>query len=315
MFETIVVGGGPAGLSAALTLGRALRHVLVLDSGEPRNAPATAMHNFLTRDGFPPAELRRIAREELTHYPTIELRDVPAVDAEPLIEGGFAVTLTDGGVERARRLLLATGLVDELPAIEGMAALWGRGVFHCPYCHGFEVRGRPLAVLGGNGAAVHLALHLTRIGSDVVLCTHGADDLAPDTHGLLDAQGVAVRTEPLVRVEGGDGHLERIVFADGPPLARYALFGGNRTRQRSELPTQLGCALFEDGSVEVNDFGQTSVSGVSAAGDMARRASFPGTAAAVIAAAASGMFAAAVLDKELLAADLGLQSPLLNAKR
>jgi thioredoxin reductase len=313
MFDAIVVGGGPAGLAAALTLGRALRHVLVLDSGEPRNAPAAAMHNFLTRDGFPPAELRRVAREDLTHYPTVTLRDVAVVDAMPLPDDGFEVQLGDGSVERARRLVLATGLVDELPAIEGMAALWGRGVFHCPYCHGFEVRGKPLAVLGADGPAVNLALHLTRIGSDVVLCTNGPADLGPDTDALLETQGVAVRPEPVVRVDGGDGHFERLVFADGPPLARYALFGGNRTRQRSELPAQLGCARFEDDSVEVDDFGRTSVPGLSAVGDMARRASF-GVVAAVVAAAASGMIAAAFLDKELLAADLGLGSPLVGAK-
>ncbi len=214
----------------------------------------------------------------------------------------------------ARRLLLASSLIDELPAIEGTADLWGRGVFHCPYCHGFEVWGKPLAVLGASRSAVHLALHLTRIGSDVVLCTNGPVELGPETRELLAAQGVAVRTEPIVRVEGSNGHLERIVFAEGPPRARHALFGGNRTRQRSELPAQLGCARFDDDSVEVDDFGRTSVPGLSAAGDMARRAGF-GTAAAVVVAAPSGMMAASFLDKDLLAADHGVESPFAGAKR
>ncbi|MGH2614144.1 MAG: NAD(P)/FAD-dependent oxidoreductase [Thermomicrobiales bacterium] len=312
MYDAIVIGGGPAGLSGALTLGRALRQTLAIDAGEPRNAPAAAMHNFISRDGLPPAELRRIAREELAHYSTVEIRDGAVVNAGRLPDGGFAVTLADGAVAQGRRLLLATGVVDELLPIDGLAALWGRGVFHCPYCHGFEVRDTPLAVLGATPAAINLALHLRRFSADVVLCTDGQDSLDPETQVLLDGQGVAVRHEPVVRVEGRDGHLEHVVFADGEPLPRHALFGGTaRTRQRSELPVQLGCTLLEDGNVEVNDFAQTSVDGVYAAGDMARRASFP-TPAAVIAAAASGAFAGAVIDKDLLATDLGLPNPFMS---
>ncbi|MBA2520810.1 MAG: NAD(P)/FAD-dependent oxidoreductase [Chloroflexia bacterium] len=312
MYDVIIVGGGPAGLSAAITMGRGLRPTLLLDAGEPRNANAAAMHNFISRDGFPPAELRRLAREEISRYPTVEVRDQAVVGAESRPDGAFEVRLADGRVERARRMLLATGLVDELPSILGLAPMWGRSVLHCPYCHGFEVRNTLLAVLGATPHAVNLALHLKRFSDDVVLCTNGPADLDVETRALLDEQGVAVRQEPVVRLEGRDGDLERIVFAAGEPLLRQAMFCFSQPRQGSELPAQLGCFLLEEGSVEVDDFGQTSVRGVYAVGDMARRRTFP-VPAAIIAAAASGTFTGAVIDKDLLATDLGLPHPLLAA--
>jgi thioredoxin reductase len=174
--DVVIVGGGPAGLNAALTLGRARRSVLLVDSGRPRNAPAQAVHGFLTRDGLPPAELRRIGRQQLAAYPTVEVRDTEVLDVRIVGEpsGGFLVTLAEGSVTRARRLLLATGLVDQLPPIDGLAELWGNSVLHCPYCHGFEVRGQALAVLGGDPRAIQLAAHLTRFSPDVALCTNGA---------------------------------------------------------------------------------------------------------------------------------------------
>jgi thioredoxin reductase len=315
MFDVIVVGGGPSGLAAAMTLGRALRSTLVIDSGEPRNAPAPEMHNFISRDGTPPSELRGITRQELERYSTVELRDTTVVSATSLGDGAFDVRLADGAVERSRRLLLATGLVDELPAVDGLAELWGRGVFHCPYCHGFEVRDTALAVLGAEQSAVHLALHLTRFSRDVVLCTNAAGELDAETRALLTTQSVPVRDEAIARLEGSDGHLERVVFAGGETFDRDAMFCGiARLRQRSDLPAQLGCTTFEDGCVEVNDFGQTSVPGVYAVGDMSRRASLPGPTAAVIAAAASGTLAGVAIDKELLATDVGIHNPLAGAR-
>lgn len=315
MFDVIVVGGGPAGLAAAMTLGRALRSTLVIDSGEPRNAPAREMHNFISRDGTPPSELRRITRQELERYSTVELRDALVASATPLGDGAFEVRLANGAIERGRRLLLATGLVDELPPVGGLPELWGRGVFNCPYCHGFEIRNTALAVLGAEQSAVHLALHLTRFSRDVVLCTNAAGELDAETRALLATNDVPVREESIARLEGSDGHFKRVVFTRGDTLDRDAMFCGiSRLRQRSDLPAQLGCTTFEDGCVEVSDFGQTSVPGVYAVGDMGRRASLPGPIAAVIAAAASGMIAGVAIDKELLAVDLGINSPLAGAR-
>jgi thioredoxin reductase len=160
-YDVVIAGGGPAGLNAALVLGRVRRQVLVADSGQYRNACAPAMHGFLTRDGADPADLRRIARAELAAYPSVRLADT-AVESAAADGGGFEVRLAGGHAAATRRLLLATGLADELPGVEGLAGLWGRGVYHCPYCHGWEVRDQPVAVLGGDDTAAHLALGLVR---------------------------------------------------------------------------------------------------------------------------------------------------------
>jgi thioredoxin reductase len=311
--DVVIVGGGPAGLNAALTLGRARRRVLLVDSGQPRNAPAQAVHGFLTRDGLPPAELRRIGREQLAPYPSVEVRnseilDVQAIGAPAGSGGGFAVTLADRSVTRARRLLLATGLVDQLPAIDGLAELWGTSVLHCPYCHGWEVRDQALAVLGSDQRAIQLAAHLTRFSPDVVLCTNGAAPLDAACLQLLAGLGVAVREEPIQRLDGDGGRLRRIVFAAGPPLARQAAFVRAPYRQRSPLPARLGCALLEDGTVQVDDLGRTSVPGVYAAGDLARRPSLPFATAQVVMAAAAGATAAVAIDQHLLVDDLQLQA-------
>ncbi len=298
MLDVVIVGGGPAGLNAALMLGRARRKVLLLDSGQPRNATVHAMHGFLSRDGMDPAALRQTAREQLAAYPTVQVRDVEVQAAAP--EGGqFTLTLSDGTTEQARRLLLATGVVDQLPSIPGLGELWGRGVFNCPYCDGWEVRDQPLAVLAADPRNLQLALHLTRWSPDVLLCTNGTADLDEDARRLLAAHKVQLRQEPITGLDGAGGRLQRVVFAESEPAERAAAFLHAPTCQRSDLPVQLGCALLEDGSVMVDDLGQTSVPGVLAAGDMARRPSMPLPGAQVVIAAAEGAIAAVAIDQML----------------
>ncbi|MGK5558386.1 NAD(P)/FAD-dependent oxidoreductase [Actinomadura kijaniata] len=313
MFDAVIIGAGPAGMAAALTLGRVHRPVLVVDAGEGRNAPAGAVHNFLTRDGTPPAELRGLGREELAAYPAVEVRAGTVTGARASQQGGFHLRLSGGGEVGARRVLLATGLADDLPGPRGVEEMWGRSAFHCPYCHGYECTGRRVAVLGAEPARVRLALQLSRFAADVVLCTDGGP-LDPESWETLTANGVAVRCEAVVRLEGTDGDLEHLVFESGPPLARDAVFVVNVARQRSGLAADLGCANFADGCVEVDEFGRTSVPGVYAAGDMARRAGMPVPMAAVIAAAASGTVAAAAIDQDLLGADFGLPDPFARVR-
>jgi thioredoxin reductase len=308
MDDAIIVGGGPAGLAAALTLGRGRRRVLLVDAGEGRNAPAAAVHNLLAHDGTPPEELRRIGREQLARYGSVRLREAGVERAQALPEEGFRLRLGSGEVVAARRLLLATGLVDELPAIDGLAALWGRSAFHCPYCHGFEVSGRRLAVLGAGPERVRLALQLTRFTDDLVLCTNG-EPLDREPAGLLAANGVPVVDAPVTRFEGGDGRLARIVLEGAAALERDAVFIPTMLRQRSELAARLGCALLPDGCVEVDELARTSVPGVYAAGDMAHRAALPRPFAAVSWASASGTLAGAMLDQDLLGADFRLPVP------
>jgi thioredoxin reductase len=303
MLDAVIVGGGPAGLNAALLLGRARREVLVCDSGQPRNAGVHAMHGFLSRDGTNPTALRRVGRDQLGAYPTVSVRDV-AVDAVTRDEERFTVSLGDGSQTQARRLLLATGVADQLPPIPGLAELWGRGVFNCPYCDGWEVRDQPLAVLAADARNLQLALHLTRWSPDVLLCGDGAADLDDDTRRMLDAHKVQLRAEPIARLDGGGGRLQRIVFDQGEPAERAAAFLHAPTRQRSDLPRQLGCELLDDGSVQVDDLGQTSVPGVLAAGDMARRPTMPVPGAQVVIAAAEGAIAAVAIDQTLALQEL-----------
>ena len=306
MLDVTIVGGGPAGLAAALTLGRVRRETLVVDSREPRNAASPAMHNFLSRDGTPPAELRAIARAELEVYPTVRVREAVVTTIRRMGEDGFEIALGGGEVVRARRVLLATGVVDELPPIDGLAALWGRAVLHCPYCHGWEVRDSPLAVLGASPGHTRLALHLTRLSGDVALLTNGEALDEPDARRLLERSGVTIREEPIVRVEGEGDDVVHIMFDGAPALARRAIFAHPSTRQRCALAEELGCEILEDGSVAVDDFGRTSVPGVFAVGDMARRTTMPYPVAAVIAAAASGTIAGGRIDQELVGEEFRL---------
>ena len=261
-YDVVIVGGGFAGLSAALLLGRSRRRVLVSDTGKTRNAVAHESHGFFTRDGATPAELVRIGREQLRPYETVELCSV-GVKAAKAHSKGFEITLDDETRIACRKLLLATGVVDEMPEIEGFKELWGKSIFHCPYCHGWEVRDQPLALFGG----IELAELLKGWSDDLVLCTDGAT-LSEDESRLLSKNNIAIREERIVRVEGKNGQLENIVFANGETLARKAIFIRPKQHQHSVFAKQLGCEFTDFGTVKVDDFGQTSVPGVYAGGDM-----------------------------------------------
>jgi thioredoxin reductase len=302
MFDALIVGGGPAGLNAAMMLGRVRRPVLLVDSGHPRNLASPSMHGFLSRDGADPAEVLRAGRAELDRYPSIETWETQITDV--VSEDGRFRSITANGKEaESRRVLLATGVTDELPAIEGLAPLWGRGVYHCPYCHGWEVRDQQVAVLGDDDDAADLALTLARLGCQVTLLAAGLLGVGDDVQHALVKHGVDARPDQLLRVEGQPGALT-LRLASGDTLERHALFVHAPRRQHSDLACRLGCSLFDDGSVEVNELGQTTVPGVYAAGDMCRTPAMPGPAAQVIMAAAQGARAAVVIDKELAFTDL-----------
>jgi thioredoxin reductase len=297
MFDVIIAGGGPAGLQAALVLARARRRVLLCDSDQPRNTVTGAVHGFISRDGLDPTELRRIATEELRRYPTVELRAVAIAAARPERDS-FAVTLADGEQERARKLILTTGVIDQLPPIAGLDTLWGTAAFHCEYCDGYELRDQGLALLDSGATAALQALVLRDWSTDVVLCTNGPSELTAEDRARLAAGGIAVREEPITRLEPtGEG--VRIAFGDKGSLDRRAVFTRPRTHQRSDLAAQLGCNALEDGSIEINDFGQTTVPGVYAAGDMAKRPTMPFPAAQAVHAASAGGIAAVGTHREL----------------
>jgi thioredoxin reductase len=297
MYDTIIVGGGPAGLSAALILGRCRRKVLLCNAGASRNARTYAMYGFITRDGMKPAEFLGIAREQLRHYDTIELRDVEVTDARR-VENRFEVTLQDGTSPTARTLLLATGVVDHIPEITGLDPLYGCSVHHCPYCDGYEARDQPIAIYGRGEKGKGLALELTAWSRDLVLCTDGASELSAEDLTRLARNNIAVREEPIARLEGTDGMLERIVFVNGETLARRSLFFSTGHHQHSDLAAKLGCKLTAKGAVETGEYEVTNIPCLYVAGDASRHVQL------VIVAAAEGAEAAFAINTALLKEDL-----------
>jgi thioredoxin reductase len=297
MFDVIIVGAGPAGLSAALVLGRCRRRVLICDAGHPRNAASHALHCFLTRDGTKPAEFLRIAREELGAYETIELRQTEVTEAQSLARG-FEVTLSTGERVSSRKLLLATGVVDDLPKIEGLPEFYGRSVFHCPYCDGWEKRDQPIAIYGRGENGLGLSLELLLWSRDLVLLTDGPAGLSSLELGRLARHAITIREDPIERLAGNNGNLERIVFANGETLARRAMFFSTSQRQTCNLAERLGCELTEQGCVDTGDYETTNVPGLYVAGDSSRLVQF------VIVAASEGAQAAVAINKELMKEDL-----------
>ena len=294
LYDIVIVGGGPAGLSAALALGRARKRVLLCDAGPRRNAAAERVHNFVTRDGTPPDEFRRLAREQLAHYPNVEVRDV-LVESIAGTRGAFDVVLSDGRVE-ARRVLLCTGLIDATPAIEGLRELWGHAVFQCPYCHGWEVQDRRWGYLALGAEAQHVALFSVQLRGwtrDVVVFTNGALELPEDARARLHAAGVRIETAPVARLARSGDRLEAVELADGTAVSCDALFAHPPQRQVA-LIDALGLALDEGGMVRIDPMTrETSIPGVYAAGDLTTRAQ------AAILGAAAGMEAAARINAEL----------------
>ena len=302
-YDVVVVGGGAAGLSAALVLTRARRRVAVVDAGQPRNAPAAHMHGFLGSDGLPPGELLTAGRKEVAGYgghllfgQVTRVAAVPgsSARANPL---SFEVAVDDGLALRARRVLVTTGLRDEFPDLPGMRERWGRDLLHCPYCHGHEVRDQPLGVLGGSAEAVAHA-HLVRQWSDdVVLFAHG-EVLAANQREQLAARSVRVVDTPVTRLVVEDDRLVGVELVSGRVVPRSAVFVRPRFVPHDTLLTDLGCALNATGWVDTDATGRTSVPGVWAAGNAVNPR------AQVITAAGEGSAAAIAINNDLVEEDL-----------
>jgi thioredoxin reductase len=297
-YDVIIVGAGPAGLSAALILGRSRRTVLVCDHGKPRNAASHALHGFLTRDGIHPREFLSTGRKELERYATVQLRDIEVTDAECSSDGGFRITFADGSIGRSRKLLIATGVCDNLPRIEGIEELYGQSVFHCPYCDGWEVRDQPIAVYGQGARGVGLSLELTAWSRDLILCTDGPADISEEDRARLSRNGVSICEARVTVLEGRDGILQRIQFDTGQSIARSALFFTTGQFQQSALAIRLGCEINEKGTVRTGKYESTHLSGLYVAGDASRAVQW------VIVAAAEGAEAAFAINTDLIREDL-----------
>ena len=281
LFDVVIVGGGPAGLSAALNLGRARKRVLLCDAGPRRNAAAKEIHGFVTRDGTPPSEFRRIGREQLEPYGSVEARDVQVEEIRGE-KGAFEVRLSTGIVQ-ARRILLCTGMIDELPDIEGFRELWGHSIFQCPYCHAWEEQDRRFGFLAPGPELLEFALLLRGWTNDVTVLTDGRFAVQTD----LESAGVRIEERRIARISKGE-----VELVDGGSLPLDVLFARPPQRQVG-LVNALGLALDSGGYVVVDEGRQTSVAGIYAAGDLATPMQ------SAILAAAAGMQAAARINHEL----------------
>ena len=293
VYDTVIVGGGPAGLSAALILGRCRRRVLLCDTGTPRNSRARALHGFLTRDGVPPLDLLAMGHEELKPY-GIESRRIAVTGITPSSEA-FHVQLADNSSLRTLTVLLASGIRDDVPAIPGLADCFGTSVHHCPYCDGWEVRDRQLVVIGQRSKAAGLALALKTWTDSVVLCSHGPAGLRRAQREQLAAHKIEIDERVVAGVDHADGRIRQLCFDDDGSRRCDAIFIASGQRQQSDLAGQLGCLLTRNGLVKTDHLGQTCVPGVYVVGDASRDVQF------VVVAAAEGAKAAVGIHKALQA--------------
>ncbi|MCW2133069.1 NAD(P)/FAD-dependent oxidoreductase [Arthrobacter sp. VKM Ac-2550] len=308
LYDVVIVGGGAAGLGAALTLARARRSVLIIDSGEARNAPAGHVHNYLGREGTPPGELYAIGREEVLGYGA-EIVSGTVTTASKENDGGFRVGIDGGRSVRSRRLLVTTGLVDRLPPIEGLAERWGRDVVHCPYCHGWEVRDQAIGVIAVNiGLAMHQALLWRQWTDDVTLFLHTAEEPSPEQAEQLEARGITVVTGEVAAVETESDVLAGVRLTSGEVFARQAVAVATRMDARAGFLDDLGLEVAEQkfGDFVMGTFvpseptGATSVPGVYVAGNVTNLS------AQVIVAAAAGVNTGAMINADLMVEDTQL---------
>jgi thioredoxin reductase len=297
IWDVLIAGAGPAGLSAALVLGRARRKVLLCDTGTPRSWAAREMHSFLTRDGIPPAEFRQLAHTELAHYPSVVFRAAEVTTASRAADGYFIVTIGKRRTVRARKLLIATGVFDHLPKLAGIEEFFGTSVFQCPYCDGWETRDAPIAVYGKRRRGFEMARAMTAWSDNIVLCTDGAAMLSVTEGTCLQRNGIAVMEQRIERLEGTRGKLRQIVFRDGTRLERSALFFDTPCSGQSKLAQALGCQFSRHGGIKCGQYEATSVPGVFAAGNIIKDVQL------VIVAAAEGTRAAFGINRALTRED------------
>ncbi|MBC5993933.1 NAD(P)/FAD-dependent oxidoreductase [Pontibacter cellulosilyticus] len=291
MYDVLIIGGGPAGLNAAMILGRSRRKVAVFDSGKPRNRWAKNMNGFLTNDGISPKEFIEKGREELAKY-EVELIDLK-IEAATYTKGEFMLTDAEGKVYRSKKLLLATGLKDHLPQVEGIEELYGKSVHHCPYCDGWESRDKAIAVYGKGRDGIGQALAMKNWSSDVTLYTDGTNELTKKDLDLLKRNEVAYNTEKVTKLIGEDGQLKYVVTNGGKKHEQGAMFFSTGTEQQSDLGKHLGCEFTGSGVIKTHRLQKSNIPGLYVAGDAARDMQM------VIVAAAEGAKAGVAINMEL----------------
>jgi thioredoxin reductase len=298
VFDVIIVGGGPAGLNAAVVLGRCGRKVLLFDTGKQRNNRSQGIHNYLTRDDMLPADFIQLAKKEAKKYGVTMKKDEVS-NATRMKNGRFSITDIKGEIWFAKKILLATGLADKLPPIDGLREMYGHSVFHCPYCDGWEVRNKKLGVYARNKNGVELALSLLTWSSSVTYFTDGRNYLKTKDMEKLNKHNIIVITAPVQKLKGEKGKLNSILFKNNEQHPCDALFFVNGYDQQSHLVEELGCLMSRKKVVLTNRLQQANVPGVYVAGDASKDMHF------VVVAAAEGAKAAVTINKELQKEELG----------
>lgn len=266
IMDCAVIGGGPAGLNAALVLGRSRRKTVLFDDNKPRNAVTSESHGFMTRDGIDPQELKSIAQEELGKYPDVKIEKQRVLAVEKK-EGLFEVKAVDGKVFLAKKLILATGFKEVLPDLESVREFYGKSLFSCPFCDGWEMRDRPLAVISENENALHLVKVASNWTDDLIFCTNGKASLSADERHMLESNGIQVYAEKIARLVGNHGVLEKIEFESGAAVRREGGFITPEWVQASDICAALGCKRNALGGIETDGMKRTNVEGVFACGD------------------------------------------------
>lgn len=291
-FEVIIIGGSYAGLSAAMSLGRSLRRVLIIDGGLPCNRQTPHSHNFITHDGEQPAVIAEKAKAQVLKYHTVTFLNDVAVTANK-DETDFMITTRTGKTFNAKKIVLATGIVDHMPDIKGFSECWGISVIHCPYCHGYEVRNEKTAIWGNGQRAFHIASLVNNLTSNITILTSGKPDFDEVQLTKLNKHGIKIIETPVSEIEHENGYIKQLILGDGNKMAFRAMYAIVPFTQHSDIPQSLGCELTEQGYIKIDSFQKTTVDGVFACGDnsvMMR---------SVANAVYSGNFAGAVINKEL----------------
>jgi len=267
IFDCAIIGGGPAGLSAAQVLGRARKSVIFCDDNRPRNAVIQRMHSFLTRDGVDPREFRRIAHEEVSRYPSVTFRDAHITSLEKN-DATLCLTVQEGETIEAKTVILATGLKEVLPEIKNIHDFYGKGLSGCAWCEGWELRDKALVLITESDHILHMAKLVYNWSQDLLVCTNGRESLTHIQKQELQHKGIAIIEQPITELIGKGGQLEQVVFQDGTAVRREAGFVGPQWIQATTFGAELGCAMNAMNAIAVDPFGRTSVKGVYAAGDV-----------------------------------------------
>lgn len=291
-FDVIIIGGSYSGLSAAMALGRALRNVLVIDSGKPCNRQTPHSHNFITQDGKTPEEISTVAKAQVVQYPTVEFYHGVATTAKKEMEA-FVIATQQNKSFRAKKLILATGIKDIMPNIAGFKECWGISVIHCPYCHGYEVKHQKTGILANGDMAFHYAQLISNWTKDLTVFTNGKATFTQEQAQILAKHNIPIIEKEVTAVKHHEGKLEQLVFRDGSTFSLKAVYARPEFEHHNDIPEQLGCEVDEQGLIKVDAFQKTSIDGIFSCGDMASPFR------AVSHAVASGTTAGAILNNEM----------------